>query len=120
MVNVPFIWAWKIGVTGKRPGQRAREINRANHKKKWYTGWFIPVSWVKVWGAWPIEQTILDLTFWAKCTVWGVGGTEIRFIFPGVILWALILIAAITCNYGAFLLRWFGPPVALYYLLENF
>jgi hypothetical protein len=117
MMNFPWVWNWKFGITGKRVGQRAKEINS---EMPWYCGWFLPMSWVKVTFAYNIEQGFLDLTWWAQCTVWGHGGTEVRFIFPSVIVWAIVLAAAIVRNYGAFLLRWVLPPAALLYLLENF
>lgn len=50
MVHIPFIWWWKIGITGKSATQRAKGIDREMF------GFPLPVWAAVIPGAWHIEQ----------------------------------------------------------------
>ena len=50
MVHLPFIWWWKIGITGKTATSRAKQVDKA------VLGFPVPVFMVFIPGAYFIEQ----------------------------------------------------------------
>lgn len=90
MINFPFIWIWKIGITGRPILERSKQVTNS-------VGWgiFIPIAWVNMIGAYQLEQYLLRKTKKFRVTMFGRGGKELRFIFPGVLLWLLIALIGI-------------------------
>ena len=88
MVNVPFVWAWKIGISKdayKRALQNSRNV----------PGVYVTVAVVRIAYAYHLEQMILKGTAWAKTSVLGKGGREVRLFVVGIpaalFVWALII-----------------------------
>lgn len=52
MVHCPFFWWWKIGITGKSAGQRARSIDKVMF------GFPVPVMILFIPGAYFVEQDL--------------------------------------------------------------
>lgn len=104
MVNFPFIFAWKVGIS-KNTIKRAKQLTNK------YPGLFIPVCWIKMPFAYQHEQFILNLTKRFKVTIWGKGGREIRFIFPGLLIavWIYFLLA----------LKYIGLPYLFYLFVKH-
>ena len=93
-MNVPFVWRWKIGVTGYlrlRTKQTSSDV----------FGFYVPVAFVWIPFAWSIEQMILNSTRKLRRQILGKGGKEIR---P----WYIGLIAALLVYLLGFV-KWSSP-----------
>lgn len=88
MVNLPFVWAWKVGVS-KSATRRAWELSRK------LPGIMIPVAWVAMPFAYQHEQFLLRITKKARTQIFGQGGKELRHALVGVflMLWVWVLLA---------------------------
>lgn len=96
MVHIPFIWWWKIGITGRTATARARDIDDA------VFGFLIPVFFVVVPGAYFIEQFLHGICFGLKADFYkGDGHTEF-FWFPAVIVALPVMLFIWGCYFWAF------------------
>lgn len=93
-LHIPFIWKTKIGITGYL-FQRTRQTSA----KVW--GFYVPVAFIQMYFAWPVEQFILNATKGLRRQVLGKGGKEIR---P----WYIGLVVAL-CIYILGVLKWTLP-----------
>jgi hypothetical protein len=76
MVHFPFVWWWKIGITGKTAKGRAKQVDRAVFGRP------VVVMVVPIPGAYLIEQDLHRRFRWLNCRYYrGDGGTE-WFWFP--------------------------------------
>lgn len=83
LVNVPFFFLQKIGITGN-PKARFREINETT------IGITFPIFCSEVFAAYYIEQFLLFLTYPLKIKLSGSGGTEWRMF--GFITWPVMVL----------------------------
>ena len=92
MVHVPFVWWWKIGITGKTAKGRAKQVDRA------VFGWPVVVMVVPIPGAYLIEQDLHRRFRWMNCRYYRGDGMSEWFWFP-VILVVLPFMVAIWAGY---------------------
>ena len=94
MVHFPFIWWWKIGITGKTAEGRAKQVDKAVFGRPF------PVMVVIIPGAYLIEQDLhRRFSFLNQRFYRGDGSTE-WFLFP-VALVMLPLMLAVWAGYVA-------------------
>ena len=84
LVNIPFIFLFKIGITGNMR-YRLRDINETTF------GWCIPVFFCRIWGAYYLEQALLWVLGPLKWQMNGSGGSEWRVL--GIIALPIIFLA---------------------------
>lgn len=82
MLNLPFFWKWKIGISGNAQ-TRAKSITNI------VPGRMVIVFAARVYNAYAFEQFLLRITNWNATKVQGVGGKEFRGLPGGLI--ALLL-----------------------------
>jgi len=92
MVHFPFIWWWKIGITGKTAKGRAKQVDRAVFGKP------IVVMVVPIPGAYLIEQDLHRRFRWMNCRYYRGDGSTEWFWFP-VILIVLPFMVAVWAGY---------------------
>lgn len=78
MLNFPFVWKWKIGITGNIK-------TRCASISKIVPGRMVVVFAANVYNAYSFEQFLLHITRWDATTVRGVGGREFRGLSGGLI-----------------------------------
>lgn len=85
MVHFPFVWWWKIGITGKSAASRAKQVDRAVFGRP------IPVMAVVIPGAYFIEQDFHRRFSWLSCRYYrGDGSTEWMWFPAAVIVYPLM------------------------------
>ncbi len=85
MLNFPFVWKWKIGITGDIK-------TRCASISKIVPGRMVVIFAANVYNAYSFEQFLLHITRWDATTVRGVGGREFRGLAGGLIGLILALI----------------------------
>lgn len=78
MVHFPFLWWWKIGITGKTAKSRAKQVDRA------VFGWPVVVMVVPIPGAYLIEQDLHRRFAFLNCRYYRGDGSTEWFWFPVV------------------------------------
>jgi hypothetical protein len=76
MVHFPFLWWWKIGITGKTAKGRAKQVDRA------VFGWPVVVMVVPIPGAYLIEQDLHRRFAFLNCRYYRGDGSTEWFWFP--------------------------------------
>lgn len=92
MVHFPFVWWWKIGITGKTAKGRAKQVDRA------VFGWPVVVMVVPIPGAYLIEQDLHRRFAFLNCRYYRGDGSTEWFWFPVAVL-VLPFMVAVWAGY---------------------
>jgi hypothetical protein len=103
MVNLPFLWVWKIGVS-RDARDRARQVSKN------IPGWMVTVAAVRLRWAYAIEQWLLNATAWARVNIFGRSDREYRNILGGLPA-LLVVLVLLLLKYGIYL----AALVGVYY-----
>lgn len=79
MVHFPFVWWWKIGITGQSAAKRAKWIDET----MW--GFPIPVFFVVIPGAYGVEQWLHEVCAPLNFRFYNGSGATEWFWFPAAI-----------------------------------
>ena len=107
LINLPFFWIVKVGITAD-PKRRWNDIDRSSPGKD------VAIFWIKIWGAYYVEQFVLSMCSPLRRKFWGSGRTE-RFLF-------LAAIPAIVLSLFIYLLEYaiyIGLSVLFFWILFN-
>lgn len=106
LINVPCIWVWKIGITGKSPRIRRRQIDKSAF------GFDLPIFLpLPLVGAYQVEQFIHSVGDFFGLQYGGIfkgtdGWTE-RYWFPVGIFGVVVISAVFVIEWGSlFLVLW--------------
>lgn len=75
-IHIPFIWWWKIGITGKSADARAKQVDKA------VFGFPVPVMVVFIPGAYFIEQDLHRRFSFLQNRFYKGDGASEWFLFP--------------------------------------
>lgn len=97
MVNIPFFWWVKIGITKKSTGTRAKSIDKP------MPGFPLPIFAVPLPFAYEVEQWLHDVLSPLSCRFYSGDGSSEWFWAPAVIFAIPVLIVLFTLSTALFI-----------------